>query len=104
MNRTDNNSPDARRGGGHLLHNLAGTARRAAPALRRAARAVAAVFAECNRAQRRMAELRLNPDRFLLDGGAQPPDTYAEFLFRTSGLLHHEPPADKRFRGRHARR
>lgn len=97
MNRTDHNSPDARRGGGHVLHKLAGAARQAA-------RAVAATVAECNRAQRRMAELRLNPDRFLLDGGAQPPDTYAEFLFRTSGLLTHEPPADKRFPGRHARR
>jgi hypothetical protein len=78
-----------------VLHQLAG-------AVRRAARAVADTVAECNRAQRRMAELRLNPDRFLLDGGAQPPDTYAEFLFRTSGLLTHEPPANKRYSGRHA--
>lgn len=107
MTPIDRTSADARRGGGHVLHNLAGAVRRAARAVRRAARAVrraaravAAVLAECNRAQRRMAELRLTPDRFLLDGGAQPPDTYAEFLFRTSGLLHHEPPADKRFRGR----
>ena len=75
-----------------------------ARAVRRAARAVAATVAECNRAQRRMAELRLTPDRFLLDGGTQPPDSYAEFLFRTSGLLAHEPPADKRFPGRPARR
>jgi hypothetical protein len=104
MNRTDQNSPDARRGGGHVLHNLAGAVRRAARAAVRAARAVAAVLAECNRAQRRMAELRLNPDRFLLSGGTQPPDTYAEFLFRTSGLLAHEPPADKRSRGRQVRR
>jgi hypothetical protein len=51
-----------------------------------------------------MTELQLSPDRFLMDGGAQPPDTYAEFLFRTSGPLTHEPPADKRFPGRHARR
>ena len=80
-----------------MFYQLAG-------ALRRAARAVAATVAECNRAQRRMAELRLNPDGFLLDGGAQPPDDYAEFLYRTSGLLPHEPPADKRFSGRHARR
>jgi hypothetical protein len=65
---------------------------------------VAATLAECNRAQRRMAELRLSPDRFLLDGAAQAPDTYAEFLFRTSGRLTHEPPADKRFSGRGARR
>ncbi len=80
-----------------MLHQLA-------RALRRAVRAVVATIAECNRAQRRMAELRLTPDRFLLDGGAQPPDTYAEFLFRTTGLLPHEPPADKRFSGGHARR
>jgi hypothetical protein len=65
---------------------------------------VAATLAECNRAQRRMAELRLSPDRFLMDGGAEPPDTYAEFLFRTSGPLAHEPPADKRFPDRRARR
>ena len=65
---------------------------------------MATTVAECNRAQRRMAELRLNADRYLLDGGAQPPDTYAEFLFRTSGLLAHEPPADKRYPGRRARR
>lgn len=96
MSRNDRKSPDTRRGGGHVFYELAG-------AVRRAARAVAATVAECNRAQRRMAELRFNPDRFLLDGGAQPPDTYAEFLFRTSGLLAHEPPADKRFSGRHAR-
>ena len=97
MSRNDRKSPDARRRGGYVFYQLAG-------ALRRAARAVAATVAECNRAQRRMAELRLNPDRFLLDGSAQPPDDYAEFLYRTSGLLTHEPPADKRFSGRHARR
>lgn len=64
---------------------------------------MAAAVAECNRAQRRMAELRLSPDRFLLNGG-KPPDTYAEFLFRTSGLLAQEPAADRRFPGRPARR
>ena len=95
MTRYDHNSPQARRGDGHVFHQLAGAARRAA-------RAVASTLAECNRAQRRMAELRLNPDRFLPDGGAQPPDSYAEFLVRTSGVLTHEPPADKRFSGRHA--
>ncbi len=80
-----------------MLQQLAG-------AVRRAARAVADTIAECNRAQRRMAEIQLSPDRFMLDGGAKPPDDYAEFLFRTSGLLAHEPPADKRFSGRGARR
>ncbi len=80
-----------------MFHQLAGAACRAA-------RAVAAIVAECNQAQRRMAELRLSPDRFLIDGAARPPDTYAEFLFRTSGQLAHEPPADKRFPDRRARR
>jgi hypothetical protein len=97
MTSTDRNSAAARRGDGHAFHQLAG-------AVRRAVRAVAATLAECNRAQRRMAELQLSPDRFLMDGGTTPPDTYAEFLFRTSGLLSHEPPADKRFPDRRARR
>ncbi|HTT54228.1 MAG TPA: hypothetical protein VMH35_22790 [Streptosporangiaceae bacterium] len=97
MTGSDYNSADTRRGGGHVINQLAGT-------VRRAARAVAATIAECNRAQRRMAELRLSPDRFMLDGGARPPVDYAEFLFRTSGLLAHEPPADRRFAGRGARR
>jgi len=39
-----------------------------------------------------MAELTTAPDRYLFDPDA-PPDTYAEFLFRTSGVLRHEPPA-----------
>ena len=42
-----------------------------------------------------MAELRLAPDRYVL-GPATAPDTYAEFLYRTSGPLRHEPPARKR--------
>lgn len=96
MTPTDHNSAAARQGGGHVFHQLAG-------AVRRAVRAVAAAVAECNRAQRRMAELQLSPDRFLINGGGQPPDSYAEFLFRTSGLLVHEPPADKRFPDRRAR-
>lgn len=80
-----------------MLHQLTGS-------VRRAVRAVAATLAECNRAQRRMAELQLSPDRFLINGAAKAPDTYAEFLFRTSGLLAHEPPADKRFPDRRTRR
>ena len=80
-----------------MLHQLTGS-------VRRAVRAVAATLAECNRAQRRMAELQLSPDRFLINGTAKAPDTYAEFLFRTSGLLTHEPPADKRFSDGRTRR
>ncbi len=72
-------------------------------ALARSAAAVARVIQECNRAQRRLSELRLSPDRYL-DQPDQAPDTYAEFLFRTSGPLEHEPPASKRARGRPSRR
>jgi hypothetical protein len=97
MTPTDRNSAAARRGDGHAFHQLA-------VGVRRAVRAVAATLAECHRAQRRMAELRLSPDRFLIDGSDKSPDTYAEFLFRTSGLLAHEPPADKRFSGGRTRR
>jgi hypothetical protein len=50
------------------------------------------ILAECNYAQRRMAELATAPDRYLLHPDAAP-DTYAEFLLRTSGALRHEPPA-----------
>lgn len=58
---------------------------------------VAAIVRECSDAQRRMAALRVAPDRF----GTRPdaaPDTYAEFLFRTSGPLRHEPSARARVR------
>jgi hypothetical protein len=63
--------------------------------LRRAARRVAAVVAEMNEAQRRMAVLRTAPDRYLFDPN-EPPATYDEFLARTSGRLLHEPTAAER--------
>ncbi len=63
--------------------------------LRRAARRVAAVVAEMNEAQRRMAMLRIAPDRYLFNPD-QPPETYHEFLARTPGRLLHEPPASER--------
>ena len=50
-----------------------------------------------------MMELRLTPDRYL-SNSAQAPDDYAEFLFRTSGSLAHEPSARQRAAGRQARR
>jgi hypothetical protein len=68
----------------------------------RAARGLAAVISECHYAQRRLLQLRLSPDRYVI-GGGQAPDTYAEFLFRTSGCLRHEPSAEKRSAGRPAR-
>lgn len=67
--------------------------------LRRIGRRVAAVIAECNYAQRRLAQLQTNPNAHLLRPG-QAPDTYREFLFRTSGPLVHEPSATQRSLGR----
>ena len=63
--------------------------------LRSAALTIASVVSECNRASRVMTQVRLAPDRYLPDS-AQGPDDYAEFLFRTSGPLAHEPPARQR--------
>jgi hypothetical protein len=63
--------------------------------LRRAARRVASVVAEMNEAQRRMYVLRTAQDRYLFQPD-EPPETYAEFLARTSGWLLHEPPANRR--------
>jgi len=57
-----------------------------------------AVIAECNYAQRRMAVLRTSPDTYLNNRDRAPAD-YAEFLFRTSGMLLHEPAAARRAGG-----
>ena len=64
-------------------------------AVRRAARKLADVVGEMNYAQRRMLVLRTATDQYLSKPGAAP-DTYAEFLARTSGYLLHEPSARKR--------
>jgi hypothetical protein len=69
----------------------------------RLARRVVAVVRECNDAQRRMAAIRTAPDRYTAHPDAAP-DTYAEFLFRTSGLLLREPSARARARGHGALR
>jgi hypothetical protein len=74
----------------------------AAAAARRLARTLGAVVAECSYAQRRAAALRASPDSYQF-APHQPPDTYEEFLFRTSGPLLHEPSAAIRS-GKHARR
>jgi hypothetical protein len=96
MTPTDRNSVPARRGDGHVFHQLAG-------AVRKAVRSMADVIEECNYAQRRMLQVRTNPERYVIHSD-QAPDTFAEFLFRTSGLLIHEPAADKRFADWHTRR
>jgi hypothetical protein len=52
----------------------------------RAARRIAAIHAEISYAQLRLDAIRTNPDLYLTDAGKMP-ETYAEFLFRTSGVL-----------------
>jgi len=68
--------------------------------LARTARRCARMIAEINRIQRRVAVLATAPDRFVpgKDSG-RAPQTYAEFLFRTSGGLLHEPAAAERAHG-----
>jgi hypothetical protein len=61
-------------------------------------RKIARTIAEMNHAQRRITVLTNAPDRMVPDPG-KAPDTYAEFLYRTSGLLMHEPSAARRARG-----
>jgi hypothetical protein len=61
-------------------------------------RRIAGIIAECHHAQRRLAVLRTAPDRYLADPD-KAADSYAEFLYRTSGLLRHEPSAVRRARG-----
>jgi hypothetical protein len=58
-------------------------------------RRIAAIVAECRDAQRRMTMLAMAPDRYAPRPDTAP-DTYAEFMFRTSGALLHEPPAGAR--------
>ena len=60
-------------------------------------RRIVAVVRECNDAQRRLTAISTAPDRYTAHPDAAP-DTYAEFLFRTSGLLLHEPSARSRAR------
>jgi hypothetical protein len=67
-------------------------------ALTRFGRRVVGLVAECNYAQRRMFALRTAPDAFLADRD-QAPDDYAEFLFRTSSAVLHEPAAAGRAHG-----
>jgi hypothetical protein len=52
---------------------------------------------EMNEAQRLMLVRRTAMDQYV-DNPDAAPDTYAEFLARTSGVLLHEAPARKRAR------
>ena len=67
--------------------------------LARFGRRIADIVAECNYAQRRMLALRTSPDAYRPDR-SQAPDDYAEFLFRTSSTMPHEPTAAGREHGR----
>ncbi len=61
-------------------------------------RAVPGVVRECNYMSSRLRELRLFPD--LRAAGADcAPDTYADFLWRSSVALWHEPSARRRAAG-----
>lgn len=66
-------------------------------AVLRAAGVLADAVREMNEAQRLMLVLRTATDRYTANPGAAP-DTYDEFLARTSGVLLHEPRARKRVR------
>jgi hypothetical protein len=63
--------------------------------LARIGRRIADVLAECDYAQRRWLTVMTTPDSFPTSSGDQAPDDYAEFLFRSSGSLRHEPVADR---------
>lgn len=67
--------------------------------LRRLLRKARAVVAECNDATRLMTRLNAAPDRYLFQPRTLP-DTYTEFLYRTSGPLLHEPSARARAKAR----
>ena len=63
--------------------------------LRQLAGRLAAVFREMDEAQRRMLVVRTALDRYM-ENPDDAPETYAEFLVRTSGALVREPSARAR--------
>ena len=71
-------------------------------AVRRVARCVADVVEECNYANQRLYELRLDPERYALYSNVGPA-TYGEFLFRSSGPQWREPAATERAAGAQVR-
>jgi hypothetical protein len=71
-------------------------------AIRRIAHRVSRTVADVSYAQRRVMVLTGAADRWVPDRGKMP-ETYAEFMFRTSGPLLREPTARHRARGRMVR-
>lgn len=66
--------------------------------LRAIARRLGAVVADCNYAQRRVNQLHSSLDGYLPDPD-HAPDTFQEFVMRTSGLLMREQSAGRRSAG-----
>jgi hypothetical protein len=66
---------------------------------RRIVHRVSRTVADVNYVQRRVTVLAGAADKWVPDRH-KAPDTYSEFLFRTSGPLLHEPTARQRTRGR----
>jgi hypothetical protein len=73
--------------------------RRAARALWRAVSGLAHFLRELDYWQRRMAVMSLAPDRYVAHSD-RAPDTYREFLARTTGPLLREPSSRARLAGR----
>jgi hypothetical protein len=71
-------------------------------AARRIVHRVSRTVADVNYVQRRAMVLAGAADKWVPDR-QKAPDTYSEFLFRTSGPLLHEPTARLRARGRTVR-
>jgi hypothetical protein len=65
--------------------------------VRRVAGKLADTVREMNEAQRLMLTMRTATDRYVEHPSAVP-DTYDEFLTRTSGVLMHEAPARRRIK------
>jgi hypothetical protein len=62
-------------------------------------RRISQIISECNEAQRHLTYRRLAYDPQPPEPDAAP-DTFAEFLLRTSGPLRREPSARRRLAGR----
>jgi hypothetical protein len=70
-----------------------------AAVIRRLAGRVSQVIAECNEATRRLTTLACTPEHYPVDPD-RAPDTYAEFVIRSAGVLGREPePSTQPYRG-----
>jgi len=79
----------------NLAAGDAGFMSKAASPAPQIARKLLAVWTDWAYAQHRLVELSLSPEHYVFKRKASP-QTYAEFLYRTSGVLPHEPSARER--------